>query len=367
MGLPALVPSFVVAAAALLHAPAQQTSPEPLSPLDPANSRSFGYWFELNRAIYNEWLWALKPGSTVPWLTADAGTMQLHEWRGSIVSLLTAKDSYDPILVDRVVRAADRYWTACRDLCGNSPPSDPDVGDVAGGRPLLVEFLDEASGDGPPLVYGQPGIARTSVETVELEALLRGAANGPSRAPLGMRVPQAMARNFFFLDGELGALAPRGELASAFASILAARASERLGWVSPNEDRPLDETLDRYEHDSTLTFDAVFAAPRGETPVEVDTLLLAILVRLQNASGRPDFVERLWRAAAECPPAMTQHDAAANLVVAASGASGADLTARFQSWRFPVSKETKARVKQAIAPMRATVPDSAAEKSKKKK
>lgn len=350
-----------IVAPAVAQAPAQDPTPQ----LQP----DFGFWFEWHRTQYNEWLWALKPGNTVPWLMSDGSTALLNEWRGRHVSLLTRSDAYDPLLVDGLMGDIDAFWVRCRELCENSPPPDPDAGPLVRDRPVVVEMAEpalpegadaslaalgagtssQATGGAAPRAWGRAGVALVNVNTPELELLLRRQAQPTARLPLGELTPPAIARNFFYFSEELGSLAPNGELASAYASLLMARACESLGWKVPDERRPFDRTLERFERDPTATFDRVLAP--GAEPSDVDRaeLWLALLVRLQNASGRPDFVERLWRATAECPPASTADQALANLVVATSAASGADLTTRFRVWRFPVDDATKARVRQATA------------------
>ncbi|MDZ4832123.1 MAG: hypothetical protein SGJ09_18255 [Phycisphaerae bacterium] len=321
------------------------------------------FWFGLHEYVVDTWLTKLKPGNSVPWRT-NSGEVLMHEWRGEHVSLLTERNDYDPTLVQTLLNAADAYWVRCREICGNSPPPDPDRGFATGGRPMLVELVrprvdqpapgelgnqfDESS----TKAIGIVGVARTSVTTDELESLLRAIARGNSVAPLGMSLPTAIGRNFFFFDSELGSIAPTGDIASAYASLLAGHASELLGWFPPNDDRPLDANLDRYERDPKAVFDVVLGAATPPPEFDVASLWTALLVRVSYASGRHDFVERLWRATSECPTSATQEDAVTNLVVAASGASGSDLTQRFISWRFPVTDEAKSRVREALAAQR---------------
>ncbi|MFO0826844.1 MAG: hypothetical protein U0572_01735 [Phycisphaerales bacterium] len=327
--------------------------------------KAFTGAFTLHGELVELWLETLKPGTIVPWRTAEGDEIALHEWRGRQVSLLCARDDYDPVLVQRLLDAVDAYWLRCQEICGNAPPPDPETSMLLGGRPLLVErvqrvpdaLVSAAEGDvaAPSPAPRHPavglvGVARTSITTDELESALRGVA-APSRAPLGASLPAALATNFCFFQSEIGPITPTRDVTAAYAALLASDACESLGWFAPADARPLDAILDRYERDANASYASTLADGATGT-YETEALWAAFLMRVRHASGKPDFVQRLWRATSECPPATTSGEAIANLVVAASSASGADLSQRFLSWRFPVTPETKSRVREALSPQR---------------
>ncbi len=315
-----MLPSLVIVALATL------ASPPP-----------FRLWNGALDTMRAAWLVRLDGG------TADLGELagfpdsERHLWRGSAVVLATVRSDYDPVLVQRFLDQADRYVQTLSDLCGNSPPP-PEGGLPRGTRGLL---LVEHAGLG--LAVEQPGVGVVSLERAELEDCLRLALRHPAPLPLGETLPRSIARTYFFFQGELGAAALDGSSApaEAFGFLLEGRACDRLGWVLPPDPRPLEAIADAF----------------GDTKRDPDTIppandvdsWTALLLRLQTTSGRPDFVDRLWPAIAECPFAATTEEAMRNLIVSTTAAANADQTPRFEAWGFAIDPETKARAAESVA------------------
>jgi hypothetical protein len=317
------------------------------------------FWVDTAHAAFEADLLRLRPGTTIPWLTSDGRQIELTEWRSSNISLLTARTDYDPILVRRLVDALDAYWKRCVALCGNAPPPDPGKGPLVRGRAIIAEAVMPA-GElpiGPERtrsvpVLAVPGVARVSVGTEVLEELLRGLNRADAPAPLGDRVPLAIARSFVFFETELGAAVPERftPLAHALAFLLAGEAQETLGWVVPPDDRPFETIVERYRMDASATYETTLAKDRGHGDHDAEALWTALLLHCRHASGQPSFASALWRTLYECPPAADADIAVGNLIVAISAAGRRSAIDAFRAWRFPISPLTEQRVNEALSP-----------------
>jgi hypothetical protein len=329
-----------------------------------ASADALRFYSDLHAAARAAWLAELKPGTRVPWIARDGRELELHEWRGTTVSLLTERDDYDPVLVQRLIDALDAFWLRCREICGNTPKADPSKGGYVENRMILAEAVIPI-GDTPfdvrerrvSPVTSSAGVARANIGTEELERLLRGLATEPTNAkrrpsPLGDRVPTALARCFVYFEDELGQATPKGfsPLATALAEVLAGAAADSLGWVLPPDQRPLDAWLDRYERDPTATYRSSLKEAAGHLDANAEALWTAILFRAQAAAAQHDFVPRLWRTLSECPIADDGDTALGNLLVAISAASRADAAPAFKRWKIPVPESARERVRQALAP-----------------
>jgi hypothetical protein len=317
------------------------------------------FWVDTASAAFEADLLRLRPGTVVPWLTSDGRAIDLIEWRSANVSLLTARNDYDPILVRRLVDALDAYWRQCVTLCGNAPPPDPAKGPLVRGRAIIAEAVMPASElpIGPERtrsvpVLAVPGVARISVGTEVLEELLRGLNRADAPAPLGDRVPLAIARSFVFFETELGAAAPErfAPLAHALAFLLAGEAQETLGWIVPPDDRPFETIVERYAQDASARYETLLAKGLGHGDHDAEALWTALFLHCRHASGQPRFASALWRTLYECPPAADADVAIGNLIVSLSAAGRRSVLEEFRAWRFPVSELTELRVREALSP-----------------
>lgn len=330
----------------------------------PACADALRFWVDRAHDAYDSEVKRLRPGTTVPWLTSDGRQLDLVEWRTTNVSLLTQRSDYDPALVRRLLEAIDAYWMRCSDLCGNAPPPDPLKGPLVKGRAIFAEAVrpapetplaPEAARSVP--VLGLPGIARVSIGTELIEELLRGFAHGIPSAPLGDRLPEAVARTFVFFETELGAASPErfGPLANALAFLLAGEAQESLGWLVPPDDRPFEAIADAFVAEPSASYATTLAKGLGAGGADAEAVWTAMLLRLRHASGQRAFVRTLWKTLYECPPASDADVAVGNLVVSMSAAGRISFVDQFRRWRFDLSETTAARVQEALAPRKLDV------------
>lgn len=335
-----------------------------LSIAAPANADALRFWADLARRSHEAEVRRLRPGTTVPWMTSDGRQIELVEWRTANVSLLTERSDHDPVLVRHLVDALDAYWKRCADLCGNAPPPDPAKGVLVKGRAIFAEAVRPAAelpiapetARSVPVI-GMPGIARVSIGTEAIEALLRGFNRGTPAAPLGDRLPEAIARTFVFFESELGAAAPQGfpPLANALAFLLAGEAQESLGWTVPPDERPFEGIVETYAAATESTYASTLARGEGIGAADAESLWTAMLLRLRHASGQRAFVQTLWTTLYECPPASDAEVAIGNLVVATSAAGRMSFVDQFRRWRFDISETTASRVQEALAPRKLDV------------
>jgi hypothetical protein len=332
-----------------------------------------GPFVDLVRKEHERQVAILRPGTTVPWFTSDGRTLQLVEWRGKSISLLTERSDLEPTIVKRFLDTLDAYWLRCREICGNTPPPDAEKGPLVQGRAIIAEAVRPAPETplGPipkrkvPIV-ATPGIARVSIGTEALEETLTGLANRTPSAPLGSALPVAIARTFVFFESELGAAAPEQfePLASALAFLLAGEVQDSLGWTVPVDPRPFDEILAAYSAGPTATYASTLAKGRGIAGPTADTrpgwddaesLWIALLLNFRHASGEREFMRRVWTTLYECPPAPDRAIALGNLVVAVSAGAKSNLVSAFRALRFDVDQTTAGRVAEALAPRKLDV------------
>ncbi|MBL9118494.1 MAG: hypothetical protein JNL80_01100 [Phycisphaerae bacterium] len=329
-----------------------------------ASAGGCAFWLDMVRQAHEEQLRMLRPGTTVPWMASDGRSLELNEWRGTSVSLLTERIDYDPWLVKRLLDCLDAYWLRCREICGNTPPPDPTKGPFVKGRAIIAEAVRPAS-DAPPgqvaersvPIVAMPGVARVSIGTEALEELLRGFTNGQPSVPLGERLPVAIARTFVFFESELGAATPDrfGPLAGALAFLLAGEVQDSLGWMVPADARQFDAILTAYRNDPQATHATTLAKGIGVSTADAESLWIAMLLPLRHASGERDFMRRVWSTLYECPPAGEADIAVGNLIVSVSAGAKSNLVEAFRALRFEVSATTAARVAEALAPRKIDV------------
>ncbi len=283
------------------------------------------------------------------WHGSDGSDRTLIEWRGHNVSILAERDDLDPMLVQRLLDALDRYWVACRTICGNTPPSDGRLTGSIGQRAVVI-----ACGNLP--AASDPRVARIEIGGAALDELLGNIARD-DRSPLGADLPLAVARTFAYFEDELGAATPAGfaPLSTALATLLAGHACDSLDWIMPPDPRPIEAAIEGYERDPAANYEAALRDASEHHQAEAETLWTAILLRTDRISGQRDFTARLWKTLAECPIAEDVDTAVGNLIVATSAASRSDLLPTFSRWRFPISEATRDRVQQAITPTRLDV------------
>jgi hypothetical protein len=340
----------------------------------PVSADGLAMWLDTVRQAYDEDLRRLRPGTTVPWISSDGRTLELIEWRSPTISLLTERGDYDPTLVKLLVETLDAYWIRCREICGNTPPPDPAKGTLVKGRAIIAEAVRPAPQT--PLephvarsvpIVAMPGVARVSIGTEAIEELLRGFTRGVPGAPLGERLPVAIARTFVFFETELQAASPErfGPLAGALAFLLAGEVQDSLGWTVPADPRPFESILEAYRsspnatHATTLAKGLGIPAPSGKDSQlgwdDAESLWIAILLRVRHTSGERDFMRRVWATLYECPPARDADMAVGNLLVALSSGAKSNLVDTFRALRFDVSATTASRVAEAISPRKLDV------------
>lgn len=285
--------------------------------LQPAPPRAglFAWWQAGIDRLHEAWIERLHGRPVAIPLAGDS--LDRVVWRGEIVALAVEAGRLDPLEADRLTRRLDAFWLACRRIADLSPPADPVVLRRVGRGPLVVVAPHRAP---PHALPADPVVVLDEA----LFAELRAAADAP--LALGPRLPLVLARPFFLFEAELGPLADPGgfdDLVDAFAALLAANASESLGWRPPPD--PI----------------------RSEASTDVDWL--SLVAESAHASGRSDVVRRLWRALSECPPANDRAEARANLAVALSAASGRDESDRLAARGIAIDDATRRRITEALA------------------
>lgn len=339
-----------------------------------AAADGLGRWIGEVRTAWERDLHRFRRATTIPWVAGDGRRVELVEWRGAAVSLLTVRGDHDPAAMKRLVDALDAFWKRCREICGNTPPPDAEKAPLVGGRAIVAEFVG-ATPETTAAAISIPGLARISLGPAALESLVAlhraaGSAATPS-VPLGERLPAAIARTFVYFESELDSSGAErfGPLSHALAELLAAEAADSLGWLTPADPRPLERVLAAYRERPDATFASTLARGRGVgQPVggptgesagpgwnDAEALWMAILLECRHRSGERDFVRRVWTTLTECPPAEDETTATGNLVVALSAASRADLTGWFRSLRFDIDRPTAERVAEAVAPRKIDV------------
>lgn len=291
----------------------------------PAAARGlFGWWDAGIDHMRREWLGRLL-GQPVS-LRYDGLMIERIVWRGDLVALATRRDDLEPREADRLLGHLEAFWLACRRIAGDSPPSDLDALRELQRGVIIVERADTEPGTP---TAGIAGSALVPIDRRVVDELVGATRQAHPVLPLGAAAPKAIARAFHFFDHELGPIAEFDSregaydaITGAYADLLVAAASESLGWrVPPDDDHCGDE------------------APAGWR---------SIIVGIANASGRPDFAARLWRATAESPPASDGASALANLLVALSAASGQDESPRFFPLGLDISDAVRTRVAEAL-------------------
>lgn len=262
----------------------------------------------------------------------------------NVAVLVPTGDGESASTMTAIVGRLDAAWDRYAALTGRQP----DHGFTFDGR-ATIAVVEATCGAGCGLL-GSTGI---ELSTDTWHRMYGGV---QSANQYDQAVFYEMGRNFWFLTGRLTA-ADNGAYGSAvttgyavlnrFVSMDAAGVSGAPfnDWLPfPQFRSQIAGLVDSYVANPTNTWSTTLAVEAGVpgSGWGATDLFASFMMRLAQQFGS-GFYDRMWIEAAKRPVATNTAGAVDNLVLAASAATGKNLTALFgTTWRFPVSNAAKA-------------------------
>jgi hypothetical protein len=115
-----------------------------------------------------------------------------------------------------------------------------------------------------------------------------------------------------------------------------------------DDKKRLENLINIYLADTSLNWGNTLGIDRGVpgTNTNAAGLFLSFCLRLKRDYGGEAFVRNIWKQAGLRPDAVTMQDAVDNFFLAACATANKNLTAVFQSWRWPLSEAAMTEAKK---------------------
>lgn len=268
--------------------------------------------------------------------------VNLFAWEGRNVAVLTRRSDLNPGTMELLVAAVDRGYDFYVNATGRAPITFRHYN----GK-LSIADVQRTCGAGCGYL-GFTGIEADSAFFDQIYAAAR------DEGLYGSFLFYELGRNFWFYDPEIAYRPPTlsAPVVTGFAVVNWWWSMESAGVKMPVDGcsrldhdalfNHVSGVIDTYVANAALNWDTTLAVNRGvaDTGCAVDApaLFASILLRVARDHGGLPFATRLWREVDARPDAATNAEALDNLVLAASLASGRNLTRIFaDTWRWPVS------------------------------
>ena len=267
----------------------------------------------------------------------NADGRPVYPWWGEHVVLLTYESDYDPQAMKKWTDAADRMYEFYIECTREAPPVM--VNCFMNGRITIAQ-----SENWPAAAVGWIWNTGIAIADGTFDGLYNSYLNGNGDT----LTPYEMGRNFWKFGGKITYNGDEPECTGYSVFMRRILTVELLGQnLDPDADTPtvnLDKILGIYLA-SGKTYENTIAVNQGvDNPYDSSSqaLFASFLFELQKKYGGTDWVIRFWNYVDERPDAASEQTAVDNIIVAASQASGKNLCALFEEWKWPVSQNARA-------------------------
>ncbi|MFT3681039.1 MAG: PKD domain-containing protein [Ferruginibacter sp.] len=269
--------------------------------------------------------------------TAYNGTvLNLYAWEGKKIMVLSRNNDLDRSTMFTWLRAIDtgyNYYKACT---GSDPiPYTPTY---INGHPTIADV---------PATCGA-GCGLLGFTGIEILNPYFDQEYNYIKSGVLSHVPfYELGRNYWFYGNKIENKAPAFPVAGGFAVFMGYMS--RLGTGLPlapfgtmsaaDIQARMDGMVDLYMADTSLNWNNTLGVNQGVPGTNSNgaDLFTSFCYRLQRDYGGDNFMKNIWKQVALRPDAVTQQDAIDNFFLASCGAANKNLTALFQSWRWPLS------------------------------
>jgi hypothetical protein len=287
------------------------------------------------------------PGPVATTYTTFGGqALPLYAWEGVHTAILTASPGRDPVVMAKLLAAADGTYAYYKAATGYTPgPAKTYNGK------LTIAEVPTTCGAG----CGYLGATGIELQTGTF-------AVGYDAVRLNNQYDQAafyeFGRNFWFLGPRLEYVAPDnsgGAVTTGFAVFMRFMAMDVQGlpgapyyaWSYPEFRTRVEAMVDLYQADPTQTWSNTLRLghPQANNPsgLGATDLFASCCFRLRRDYGGDAFIAKLWKEAALRPTAANTQGAVDNFFLASCAAAGRNLTPLFETaWRWPLSAAAKA-------------------------
>lgn len=275
----------------------------------------------------------------------EGAHLTLYPYPGRNVALLVPSPDLDETVLNRIVITFDAAYDYYRDATGREPDLFYNLDGLA-----TIAVVPNTCGAGCAYL-GATGIELADNSSYSAwDVLYQGVLQ---RNEYDQVTFYELGRNFWFYGNEIEYKGGdnTSSITTGYAVFMRFMAMGAAGITpAPYNGIPftyfqseVEGMLDRYLSNVTLNWDNTLRighAPANPIGLGATDLFASYLFELRELFGN-DFIEQLWQEVGARPDAHSTQEAVNNFVLAASAASGLNLTELFNVWRWPVSDETR--------------------------
>jgi hypothetical protein len=297
------------------------------------------------QTFYQDWLFIGEievlgtPTSITPYeyTTFEGDTISLYPYEGVDTALLVDSPNLNPLTISKIVNTLDGTYAYYKQSTGREPTLHFNYNGLS-----TVAQVPSTCGAGCGFL-GATGIELLDSTFIRL---YDGVINNNE---FDQTVFYEFGRNFWFYRNEIEYKGSddTGTITTGYAvfmRFMAMNATSVDGGpfngseFSEFEDE-VRELYYSYLADTSLTWDntlKIGQAPSNALGLGGTDLFASFLFNLRDMFGE-HFVQQIWKEVENRPDAQTTQDAVDNFVLAASATANRNLTAMFESWRWPIS------------------------------
>lgn len=264
----------------------------------------------------------------------------LYKWEGRKMVFLTQTDALDAAVMSRWIGKVDDAYDYYESATGREP------------HKWHLTYLNDRSTlaiVNTTCGAGCGYLGSTGIEIMQLyfpELYNSAAIDEYNHIPF-----YELGRNFWFYENKLNYKEISNVYdpnATGFAVIMRFKSMEHGGLVgAPFDGMPFEDfkasvknILNTYLNDPTLTWHNTLAINEGIPSYRgAPDLFASFCFYLADNYGNHNWIQNVWKYAGLRPDAVTTQDAVDNFIIASSQAANQNLTALFQSWRWPISSQ----------------------------
>ena len=295
-------------------------------------------------------VWAQSP-QPYSYTSINGTVLTLYPYPGRNIALLVPSPTLDRPTLTTIVDVFDQVYDYYRQTTGRDPSLYFNYNGLA-----TIAVVPSTCG------YGCGFLGATGIEIVNAGFdLLYNAVR--SNNQYDQTIFYEFGRNFWFYGDRIEYKAPNdtGAVTTGYAVFMRFMAMEATGVTGGPFNgydflcfkSEVQRLLDRYLADPSLTWSntlAIGRAPANPIGLGATDLFAAFLFELRQLFGQ-GFIDRIWKEVGQRPRATTTQDAVDNFILAASAASGRNLTSLFSDiWRWPVSSRARSEASSRFGP-----------------
>ena len=266
----------------------------------------------------------------------NGNVLELFAWKGKHVMLLSQQNDLDRKTMYKWLNAMDTAYGFYKRCTGALPIEQQQT--FLDSLSTIAE-VPQTCGAG----CGYLGATGIEIQTDYFDVMYNAISNEDQYDQV---LFYELGRNFWLYGSQL-AYQDFGPFTTGYAVFMRFLAMEAAGlkgapfgaYSFPEFKKAVTDLVDLYLADPSLNWDNTLGAAQGVPGAfgSNNDLFASFCLRLRRDYGGNAFVEKLWKQAGLRPAAQSEQDVIDNFFLAACAAAGQDLTALFESWRWPLS------------------------------